>query len=314
MRGQDVETGQLELLAVADREDRGERFHYQELRVPLRHGLEDFLTALDQSLSQRAPQASLRQDGLNEYLISIDGVDTHRLLFVLPSVPPPPLPKGSGRLAIVIDDLGENMPLAKGLSRLPVPVTFAIWPRASQTAEVADLARQKGLEILVHMPMQPVGYPDDDPGPKALFTTMGAKEIERLVVSSLARVPGAVGMNNHMGSAFTADLAAMTAALKPLAVRGLFFLDSRTIGSSQAANAAHGLGMAFHARDVFIDNVAEVESVLMQLKKAERLALSRGSAIAIGHPHQETLRALQIWAASKPANLTVVPVSKLPSQ
>ena len=311
MRDQEVETGNLGLLSVSDQEHQGQRFHYQELRIPLTHDPNDFLAALDQRLSQRAPAASIRVDGPNEYLVSVDGADTHRLLLVPPSVPLPPLPKGEGRLAIVIDDLGENLSLARSLTRLPVPVTFAIWPRASQTRAVADLARQKGLEILVHMPMEPRGYPDDDPGPGALFTSMNPDKIRGLVVANLAKVPGAVGMNNHMGSAFTADLAGMTAALEPLALRGLFFLDSRTTGDSAAKDAARATGVVFHARDVFIDNVADVEAVLMQLRKAERLALTRGSAIAIGHPHDETLRALQLWAASRSANLTVVPVSRL---
>lgn len=312
LRDQEVDTGGLALLSVSDREHEGQGYHFQELRIPLNHDLEAFLAALNQRLAERSPTTTLRPDGINEYLVSIDGADTHRLLFVPPSVPPPPPPEGEGRLAIVIDDLGENMSLARGLARLPVPVCFAIWPRASLTGEVAALARQKGLEILVHMPMEPRGYPDDDPGPEALFTGMAPEEIKALVKANLARVPGAVGVNNHMGSAFTADLAAMTAALEPLAVRGLFFLDSRTTGSSAAKDAARASGVAFHSRDVFIDNVADVEAVLLQLRKAERLALTRGFAIAIGHPHDETLRALQRWSASKSANLTVVPVSQLP--
>ncbi|MGE4553094.1 MAG: divergent polysaccharide deacetylase family protein, partial [Desulfovibrionaceae bacterium] len=323
LQSRGVPAGNVVLRDVSTEKSGREEFHYQLLEIPLPGDIPGFAVALSDNLRRRVPDAVLRSEPGGGWRIDIAGVHTHQLLLRAPSAPSataalppalPPLPGGPGRLAIVIDDLGENVAIAKALAGLPVPVTFAIWPFADHRDEVRSIAREHGLEYLVHMPMEPVSYPDNDPGPDALFAAMPPERIIALMDENLARVPGAAGVNNHMGSRFTAEYGPMLAALGELKDRGLFFLDSRTIGGSKAPEAAAALGVPFHSRDIFLDNVARVDAIVLQLRKAERIALTRGHAIAIGHGYPETVRAIRQWAAGKSKGLSVVSVAALPRQ
>ena len=199
-------------------------------------------------------------------------------------------------LVVVIDDLGDHPVLAKNLTELPFPVTMAILPNRPRTHYVASLAAERGFEVILHQPMQPVSYPRVNPGPGALFTDMDAERIKTQLAENLAQLPNAVGINNHMGSAFTEYAQGMTAVMSVLKAKGLFFLDSVTSAKSSAAEAAHQAGVPLYRRAVFLDNVRNVRTILGQLKTAERLALKNGRAIAIGHPYAETLDALKAWA------------------
>jgi hypothetical protein len=218
--------------------------------------------------------------------------------------------KGS-RLVVVIDDMGDHPALAKDLMDLPFPVTLAILPHRPRTRAIEALAAERGVEVLLHQPMQPGSYPRVNPGPGAVFTDMDAERVRAIVTENLAQVPHAVGINNHMGSAFTSDAAGMAAVMPVLAAKGIFFMDSVTSAASAAPEAARKAGVPFYRRAVFLDNVRNTQTILGQLKSAERHAIKRGRAIAIGHPYGETLDALRLWARERDGRVAVVTLTEL---
>ena len=195
-------------------------------------------------------------------------------------------------VAIVIDDLGYNNGAVRTLIAADQPLTLAFLPFGTDVG-LAHAAATAGLEVIVHMPMEPVGH--ENPGPGAIRVGMSAGEIDGLVRSALELLPDAIGLNNHMGSKATADLATIGAVMPELAGRGLFFLDSRTSGRSRGQAVAMAAGVPTTGRDVFLDNDASVGAVTAQLLALERIAETRGYAVAIGHPHPGTLEALRRW-------------------
>jgi len=235
-----------------------------------------------------------------------------------PSVPTAPAwqryaaaaPPADGRpvIAIVIDDLGLDRKRSARTVALRGPLTLAWLPYAGEVGRQAAAARAAGHELLLHAPMQPQGR--ENPGPNALTTNLPPDEIRRRVAGYLALLPEAVGLNNHMGSHFTRDAQAMTPVIEELRSRGLLFLDSRTALDSVAASVARAADVPTAVRDVFLDNEQSAEYVNARLAEVEAVAKRRGSAIAIGHPHEATLNALEPWLASLSARgLVLVPLT-----
>ena len=215
------------------------------------------------------------------------------------------------RMVVVIDDIGDHPVMAQHLTELPFPVTLAILPNRPRTRSVEAMAVARGVELLLHQPMQPGTYPRVNPGPGALFTDMEPERVKEILADNLSQVPHLKGINNHMGSAFTSDPAGMDAVMAVLKQKGLFFLDSVTSAVSAAPEAARKHGVPFYRRAVFLDNVRNVRTILGQLKTAERNALKNGRAIAIGHPYGETLEALKIWAKERDSRVDVVTLTEL---
>ncbi len=223
-----------------------------------------------------------------------------------------PEPAAAPRLALVIDDLGRDLEAARDFLDLAVPVTLAVLPHQPRSREIAALAGARGREYLLHLPMQPQGYPKVDPGEGALLEGMGHKELARRVSAALDSVPGASGVNNHMGSRLTELREPMLWVMGELRGRGLYFLDSLTSGASVAAAAARDEGVRWTVRDVFLDNTQEVNEVGAQLDRALEAARAHGRALAIGHPHPATLEALRRWAPKiRAAGVEVVAPSAL---
>lgn len=205
----------------------------------------------------------------------------------------PPQIRAGAWIAIVIDDLGVDAARTARAMALPGPLTLSFLSYAPDLAEQGRQGRAAGHEVLLHLPMEPDGR--DNPGPGALFVRMSAADIRARTASALDRLPNAVGLNNHMGSRFTRDAAALAPVLQEIAARGLLFVDSRTTGSSAGSAVALSQGVAHAARDVFLDNEIEAGAVRKQLAELERVANRRGTAVAIGHPHDATLDALAAW-------------------
>lgn len=248
-------------------------------------------------------------DGLSRELAVVPEV---RGKAVPPTAPAPqPEVKPGPRMVIVIDDLGDHPIFAKKLTELPFPVTMAILPNRPRTRYVAALAAKRGFETILHQPMQPISYPRVNPGPGAVFTDMGAARVKRLLTANLAQLPAVVGINNHMGSAFTASAPGMAAVMQVLRAKGLFFLDSVTSAKSVAPEAARAAGVPLYRRAVFLDNVRTVRAILGQIRLAERLAKKRGHAIAIGHPYGETLEALRLWFKEHDPRVNLVTLTRL---
>ncbi len=221
-------------------------------------------------------------------------------------------PKGNGMIAIIIDDMGVSL-RSKLVEVLPAPLTLSYLPYAKNLKERTARAVGNGHELMVHMPMEAMSKYNDG-GPKVLKSSQNETEFEEILDWGLAQFDGFVGVNNHMGSRLTQDGEAMRRVMAYLKARdgNLFFIDSKTIGSSVAASSAHDAGIPYATRDVFIDHEINKEFIEGALAKLERLANKNGYAIAIGHPHKETITALKTWLPTlKDKGLTLVPASKL---
>lgn len=214
-------------------------------------------------------------------------------------------------LAIVIDDMGLNFQATNRAVRLPVPVTLAYMAYAERLPEQVAKARGAGHEILLHIPMETVGD-DTDTGPNALLTGLPREEFVRRMRWNLERVDGYVGVNNHMGSRFTADRPGMTVLMQELSRRGLMFLDSRTAANTVGSGVAREAGIPSLMRDIFLDNEPTVASVTVQLRQAEKLAREKGFAVAIGHPHDWTLEAIEKWLpGARARGVVLVPLTAI---
>lgn len=224
---------------------------------------------------------------------------------------PAPAPAEGGRVALVIDDLGRSLDDLHAIEGLNVPLTYAVLPFEEQTPEVVAELRQRDAEILLHLPMEPAGSAKD-PGPGALRLGMTAEQLRQLTLAALQAVPGAAGVNNHMGSGLSADEPSMTTILGVLASRGLFFLDSRTSAESVGYRVAVRLGLPAAERQVFLDPDPSPEAIRTQFHRLLGLARTRGAAVAIGHPHPETLAVLaEEIPKARALGYELVPVSYL---
>jgi uncharacterized protein len=229
---------------------------------------------------------------------------------VTTTVPAPEGPVRGVRVALVIDDLGTAVEELRPLLGLGVPVSYSVLPYQEQTPEVVAELRKRGAEILLHMPMEPKN--GENPGPGALLGGMSDAEIEDKTLAALRAVPGAVGVNNHMGSKLSEEEGPMTAVLRVLAQRGLFFLDSRTSANTVGYKVARELGIPAAERQVFLDGDPTPQAIEAQFKRLLDLARTHGAAIAIGHPHPETLAALEREVPkAKAEGYEFVPVSYL---
>jgi polysaccharide deacetylase 2 family uncharacterized protein YibQ len=225
---------------------------------------------------------------------------------------PATFPAGKPMIAVVIDDVGVNTPQNTArVVALPAPMTLAIMTYAPNAVDLAARASAAGHELLVHVPMEP----EDgalSTGPNAMRTDLPVEDLRRRLEWALTRFDGYVGINNHMGSEFTASAAGMTIVLEEVRRRGLLFLDSKTTASSAGAVVAERLDVPFAERDVFLDNENSVGAVWEQLGRLEQVARGKGYAVAIGHPHDGTLDALAAWLpTARDRGFVLVPISQI---
>ena len=204
------------------------------------------------------------------------------------------LDRTAGRIAIVIDDFGyQDQALIRAFCDLPQPITFSIFPGERHTAWTARRATEKNHGVMVHLPMEPVGYPEHNPGPDAIFVDDAPEKIAALTQNALAAVPHARGMNNHMGSRVTQNATAMKVVLQIVKQRDFFFVDSRTSPRSVAYAIAREMGIRSGRGALFLDLAADEGAIAKQLYALAARARQEGAAIGIGHAKRETLRALQ---------------------
>ncbi len=216
------------------------------------------------------------------------------------------------RIAIVIDDMGWELPIARDLLALDHPLTFAVLPQAPYQLKIAQAAQQYKRELLLHLPMEPHGYPQVNPGPNALLSHMDSHQLVKLVRTALQALPQVVGVNNHMGSSLTENSQAMRVVMRELKRHNLFFLDSRTSADSRAYQIAREMGIPTAKRHVFLDNNVQQAHISAQLQRLAKMASEQGAAIGIGHPYPETLRALkQTLPLIRQAGVRIVPISRL---
>ena len=219
---------------------------------------------------------------------------------------------GVGRVAVVIDDMGDSIETAASVLALEPAVTVAVMPFRAASARVAAAAVEHGREVIMHLPLEPERRSEMADAPGFLLTSMAPSRLEQQLDADLATVPYIVGVNGHMGSRFTSDRLAMERLLLALRTRGLFFLDSFTSPGSVAAVTAEQVGVPFVQRSVFLDHDPEPAAVATQLARVERLARDGRDVVAIGHPHHATLAALAPWMTRLAASgIRAVPLSAL---
>jgi uncharacterized protein len=203
-------------------------------------------------------------------------------------------PKQHGaRVAILIDDLGNDLAAVARISRWPYVVSTAVLPGLPGSARSARELQSSGKEVLLHLPMEPKGFPAVRPGPGVLLKAQSDEQIGATLEADLASVPGVVGVNNHMGSAATADPRVMRVVMRVLADRGLFFVDSRTTDATVGEAQARAAGVPAVSRRVFLDDTATDASVEKALAELVARSRTEGFAVGIGHPHPATLAVLE---------------------
>ncbi|EHM50057.1 divergent polysaccharide deacetylase family protein [Yokenella regensburgei] len=218
-------------------------------------------------------------------------------------------PAFAGKLAIVIDDFGYRPQTENQVLAMPATISVAVLPNAPHAREMATKAHNAGHEVLIHLPMAPLSKQPLEKD--TLRPEMSQEEVARIIQDAVAKVPFAVGLNNHMGSAMTSSLPGMEKVMQALSRYNLYFLDSMTIGNSQAMRAASGTGVKVIKRKVFLDDTQNEADIRVQFNRAIQLARRNGSAIAIGHPHPSTVRVLQQMLYNLPPDITLVRPSSL---
>jgi len=196
-------------------------------------------------------------------------------------------------ISIIIDDIGYRHIDDINALALPGPITYAIMPHSPHAIKMSELATRAGKDIILHMPMEAV---EDESnrflGPGALKQDMNETQFITTMVHNLRSVPNIIGVNNHMGSLLSMDKEKMGWLMDYLDVRKIFYIDSVTTGNSIAAQVARNNNVPYLRRDVFLDNSTSRDAIYAQFLELVRVARRKGSAVAIGHPHPETIEVL----------------------
>ena len=246
--------------------------------------------------AERGVTVDRREAGNDSVTFVVSAAGKTALLLEVFAVAPPSgdsasAPRAGPELALIVDDLGYDAGAARAVFALPGRVTVAVLPGLPDSTAIAEQAHRRGLEVLLHLPMESLAG-EDKAEKVELHVGESAGEVNRALDQMLATVPYAVGVNNHQGSRATADVALMSAVAAALRARGLFFVDSRTSGASVAYDAARRAGVPAAARNVFLDDDEQPAAIRRQLDRAVRQAREQGWCVAIGHPHSSTLAVL----------------------
>jgi len=238
----------------------------------------------------------------------------------LPAAPPAPtspapLPPrrvpAIARVAVIFDDAGGSLEDIETIIALGRPVTIAVLPGLRFSREVAQRARSAGLEVFLHLPLE-AGDSAKALGPGGITSVMSDAEIAAAVREALASVPGAAGVNNHMGSKGTADPRVMRAVLGVVKAQGLIWVDSRTTTATVGAQLASEMGIPAASRHVFLDNEDNAAAIRTQIVRLIEIARWQGEAVAIGHAHRLTAQVLrEMLGEFDSVGIELVPASAL---
>ena len=251
----------------------------------------------------------------------ISGTKTEPPFEIYPKEGPPPassaqkpMPSTHDRLpkvALIIDDVGYDRRLARKFIRLDRNLTISILPQSPFTKHIAREAKENGLEIMLHQPMEPNEYPHVNPGPGVLLASMSPDAIIDQLNANLDTIPDIRGVNNHMGSKMTASAPQMRQIFSVLKKRDLYFVDSRTTRDTMCRMSAGLLQVPFAERDVFIDHRHDADFIRGQLKELVRIAGKQGFAVGIAHPHTTTYEVLRKALPELKKRIEIVPVSHI---
>ena len=237
---------------------------------------------------RKFPLPQRKEESRNEYIEH----QPYTTAVPIPPKRPRKRPLGPGTVAIIIDDMGSSVSEAKELMAIKLPLTFSIIPGLAHGRGVAETAHTGGYQVMIHIPMEPKGYPKQRMEKYGLLLSQSDEEIHNRLQSFLKDVPYAKGANNHMGSHFTEEREKMEPVIGFLKENGLFFIDSMTTPHSVGYKLAREMGVESASRNVFIDNSQDVAAIRVQIEQLAALARRKGAAIGIGHPHKTTIQAL----------------------
>jgi polysaccharide deacetylase 2 family uncharacterized protein YibQ len=259
--------------------------------------------------------AAINDGNRSQITLRSNGIATHHIVVEMLALPGSEsggnTAAGQARLAILLDDLGNDRNAAEAIFALHVPITVAVLPYKIHSQEIAQEARKRGCEVMLHLPMQSMA--NETPEQYELKPGLSREAIENMVTKMLETMPEADGVNNHQGSQATSSHALMSELMPVLKDAGVFYVDSRTTAETVAYDTAKRNGVKTAFRNVpFLDDVQNKAAVKRQLQIAIRGAREKGEAIAIGHPHEVTLEALrEILPEAKKENVRLVFVSDL---
>lgn len=212
-------------------------------------------------------------------------------------------------LAIIIDDIGYRPKEDAAIYAMPKEISVAIIPSSPYAKQQNEFAKQQNRDVLIHLPMQPMGNHKIEAGGLALG--MSQERVQEIVQNAKKIVSAAIGLNNHMGSAATADEDLMNKLMTTLKEQHLFFLDSRTIGRSVATKIAKQKGISTLERNIFLDDSDKLIDVQNQFHQAIHYARKHGTAIVIGHPRKNTIAVLQNELQKLPKDIQLVNIGSL---
>lgn len=225
-------------------------------------------------------------DGLKPFRAYAAGSDAERAMAAKKPV-----------IAIVISGLGVGAAkTADAITKLPGSVTLAFTPYGSDPGKLVERARAQKHEVLLQVPMEPFDYPDNDPGPQTLLTTLSAEQNADRLAWHMSRFQGYVGIANFMGSRFVATDTAMQPIVKEAARRGLAWLDDGSAPRSVASVIAEGQSMPFARADVSIDTVPTPAEIDRALARLETLAKERGTAVGVASALPISIDRIGTWA------------------
>ena len=236
----------------------------------------------------------------NYYLWEIKGKKREKLIILFScgkekaaQLEKPPQPEKK-KVALIIDDMGNSLWAIQEICSIKIPLTVAILPYSTLAKETAQIAHQNGLEVILHLPLEPLNNQEEYNGTEGMIdSNMNQGEVIKSVELCLAQVPYVIGVNNHMGSKITASEIFMRIILEKLKEKNLFFIDSRTTGDSVAYDIAQLMGVPSTYRNVFLDTETNEESIKKNLIKLYQLAQKNGQALGICHPRPATLKVLK---------------------
>jgi uncharacterized protein len=232
--------------------------------------------------------------------------------FARPVQPLPGKPDAP-RIAIIVSGLGVSAnTTADAISKLPEAVTLSFVPYGADVTALATRARTSGHEILLQVPMEPFDYPDNDPGPQTLLTTLTPQQnIDRLY-TVMGKIQGYVGMTNTMGARFTASEDALSPILHETAKRGLIYVDDGSNPRSAASRIAGAGNLAFVHADVTLDAVTTPKEIDRALDRLEMTAREHNFAVGMASALPVSIDRIAAWAkAAESRGLLLVPISAI---
>ncbi len=211
--------------------------------------------------------------------------------------PAPEADSRTPRIAIIVSGLGLSQTgTQEAIRLLPPEVTLAFAPYGNSLGRWVSRARQEGHETVLQVPLEPFDYPNNDPGPHTLLTTLSAEENSERLHWLMARMSGYAGVMNHMGARFTASRQALEPLARELTERGLYFIDDGASPRSLSMTIAESVGLSFVSGDLALDTTPAKDEIDARLLQLETMAVSRGRAVGVAAALPVVVERIAEWA------------------